>query len=132
MKFAAWVYRLAGTYGILITLPLLVSEKEIAVQLPPPLTHPEYFYGFALVVLAWQVAFLVIASKPLQYRGLMPVTILEKLPYAVAVTALFVQGRVARMMLVFGFVDSVWAALFFVAYIQTRNSSSRTSAAPHF
>lgn len=49
--------------------------------------------------------------------------ILEKIPYAASVTALFAQGRVARMALVFGFVDSVWAALFFVASIQTEFSS---------
>jgi hypothetical protein len=122
MNFARWVYRVAGIYGILVTLPLLVAERQIAIQYPPPLTHAEYFYGFALIVLAWQVAFLVIGNNPLQYRGLMPVTVLEKLPYAVAVTALFVQGRVAGMMLVFAFVDSVWAVLFFVAYVQTGNS----------
>ena len=127
MNFARWVYRVAAIYGILVTLPLLAAEKQIAIQFPPPLTHVEYFYGFALIVLAWQVAFLVIAGNPVQYRVLMPVTILEKIPYAVAVAALFVQGRVARMMLVFGFVDSVWAALFFVAYIQTRRSISGTS-----
>lgn len=109
---------------ILVTLPLLAAEKQIAIQFPPPLTHVEYFYGFVLIVMAWQVAFLVIAGNPLQYRALMPVTILEKIPYAVAVAALLVQGRVARMMLVFGFVDSVWAIMFFAAYVQTGRSMS--------
>ena len=59
MNFARWVYRVAAIYGILVTLPLLAAEKQIAIQFPPPLTHVEYFYGFALIVLAWQVAFLV-------------------------------------------------------------------------
>ena len=127
MNFARWVYRLAGIYGILVTLPLLVSEKQISVQFPPPLTHLEYFYGFGLVVLVWQIAFLVIAANPLHYRTLMFVTVFEKIPYAVAVLALFVQGRADQVMLVFGLVDALWGTLFFAAYVLTPRFIPETS-----
>jgi hypothetical protein len=119
MNFARWVYRVAGIYGILVTLPLLISEKQISVQFPPSLTHPEYFYGFALVVLAWQIAFLLISTNPPQYRSLMLVTVLEKIPYTIAVVSLFVQGRVDRVMLSFGLIDALWGTLFLAAYVRT-------------
>jgi hypothetical protein len=38
---------------------------------PPPITHPEHFYGFIGVPLAWQVLFLMIAQDPLRYRAVM-------------------------------------------------------------
>ena len=122
MKFVTWVYRLAGIYGILVTAPLFFSEKQFAVQFPPAITHPEYFYGFTVGVLAWQVAFLVIASNPPQYRPLMLVTVMEKIPYTIAVSILFAQGRVSSMMLGFGIVDLVWGILFLVSYLKTQSA----------
>ena len=41
MAFAAWIYRLAGIYGILVTAPLFVSEQRLAVMFPPRLVMPE-------------------------------------------------------------------------------------------
>ena len=37
---------------------------------PPPVTHPEFYYGFVGVALAFQLVFLTIASDPLKYRPL--------------------------------------------------------------
>ena len=45
MKFAKWVFLLAGVYGILVTL-LLYNEAQTAQMFPPAVNHPEYYYGF--------------------------------------------------------------------------------------
>lgn len=119
MKFAKWVYLIAGIYGILVTLPLYFTEGQFAVQFPPPLTHPEYYYGFLGVTLAWQVLFLVIARDPVRYRQIMPITVLEKASYGLAVLVLFALGRVTPFTLVFGLIDLTLGTLFYVASRRT-------------
>lgn len=123
MKFAKWVYGIAGVYGLLVTLPLFFSENQIGDMMPPALNHPEYYYGFAFAVLAWQVAFLVIARDPLRYRGMMPVTFLEKLPYALGIAVLFLQGRAPQQLLLTGSIDFLLGILFVVAYVMTGKGS---------
>ena len=41
MKFARWVFAVAGIYGVLLIAPLYFSEGRIAVEQPPAITHPE-------------------------------------------------------------------------------------------
>ena len=55
-RFARWVFLVAGVYGVLVVLPQYSLEARIARDFPPPITHPEYFYGFIGVALAWRVA----------------------------------------------------------------------------
>lgn len=124
MKFAKWVYAIAGIYGLLVTLPLFFSEQPIGVLMPPALNHVEYYYGFAFAVTAWQIAFLVIARDPLRYRGMMPVTWLEKFPYALGILVLFLQGRSPQQLLLTGSIDFVLGILFVVAYVKTGKSSN--------
>jgi hypothetical protein len=97
MRFAQWVFRIAGGIGLLEIVPLYFYEAQLAQDMPPALTHPEYYYGFAGVTLAWQVAFLVIASDPLRYRPLMPVAMLEKAGFVLAAFWLLAQGRLPGM-----------------------------------
>ena|SRR5436190_22613719 len=115
-RFARRVYTIAGIYGLIVMLPQYLLEGKIGRDTPPPITHPEYFYGFIGIVLVWQVAFLVIARDPARFRALMPVTVLEKLVFAVPVAILYAQGRVASATLVFGAIDVVLGALFFTAW----------------
>jgi hypothetical protein len=124
MKFAKWVYGIAGVYGLLVTLPLFFTEQQIGEMMPPALNHPEYYYGFAFAVTAWQVAFLVIARDPLRYRGLMPVTFLEKFPYALGILVLYLQGRAPQQLLLTGSIDFVLGILFVFAYLMTGKGSS--------
>ncbi len=107
MKLARWIFGIAGVYGILVIAPLYFAEGQIAQNDPPAITHPEFFYGFIGVTLAWQVVFLVIARNPVRYRPLMLVSVLEKLAYGVPAIALFMQQRVKTMTLAFGCVDLV-------------------------
>ena len=82
MNFAQWVFRIAGIYGILMMVPHYFMEQQIGFDFPPAITHPEYFYGFVGVTLAWQVLFLVLSTDPARYRTMMLPCILEKLSYA--------------------------------------------------
>ena len=115
-RFARRVYLFAGIYGLIVMLPQYFMEERIGRDTPPPITHPEHFYGFIGVVVAWQVAFLVIARDPARLRALMPVTVLEKLVFAVPVFILYAQGRVAASVVPFAAIDLVLGALFFLSY----------------
>jgi hypothetical protein len=122
-RFARRVFVAAGVYGIIALLPLYVLEQQLTERLPPALTHPEFYYGFAGVALAWQLAFLVIGSDPARFRPIMLPAVLEKLSYGVAVLVLAVQGRTPLPLVGTAVIDLVLAILFTAAYFRTRASS---------
>jgi hypothetical protein len=124
MKFAKWVYRIAGIYGLLVLAPLLFLERAVSQTSPPTITHPEYYYGFAVTGVAWQVAFIVIGNDPQRFRALIPVTWLEK-SWGLIAIALYVQGRITSQVLTLGLIDLLLAALFVCAYITTRRNTKR-------
>jgi hypothetical protein len=112
MTFAKVVFRVAGIYGVLVLVPQYFMEARIGRDFPPAITHPEHFYGFIGVALAWQVLFFIIARDPERYRGAIVVAILEKLAFGLAAVVLFAQGRLAMPVLGAGILDLVFAALF--------------------
>ncbi len=116
MNFAKWIFRIAGGIGILIIAPFYFIETQIGLDTPPAITHPEYYYGFIGVTLAWQIAFLIIGSDPLRYRPLMVAAMLEKGTYAAAIIALFALGRVPLSVLGAGLMDLTFGILFVIAY----------------
>lgn len=105
MTFAKWVFRIAGIYGLTVLTPMYFLESQISHDFPPAITHPEYFYGFIGVAVSWQVLFLFLSRDPVRYRLLMLPAILEKATYGIAIIWLFVQQRVAGLVLVFATVD---------------------------
>lgn len=121
-RFARWVFLVAGVYGVLVVLPQYSLEARIARDFPPPITHPEYFYGFIGVALAWQVAFLLIASDVRRYRLMMIPAVLEKVTFGVAAVLLYTNGRVAGSLVAGGIVDLAFAILFALAFYATRFS----------
>jgi hypothetical protein len=123
MKFARWVFLLAGIYGMIVVLPHFFLEKQVNRDYPPAITHPEYFYGFAGVALAWQVAFLIISRDPVRYRPIMLAGIVEKASFTIATIALYLAERLPAPMLVFGLIDLVLGALFLVAWWKTASDS---------
>lgn len=128
MRFAKWVFTIAAIYGILVMTPQYFLEQRVGQDFPPPITHPEYFYGFAGVTLAWQIMFLVIARDPVRYRLAMIPAILEKASWGIAVVALYAHGRVPNPVLVFGLLDSILGILFVVAFLRTPNRPMITEA----
>lgn len=54
MLFARYLFCFAAIYGFLVLVPQYFLEEHIGRDYPPPITHPEHFYGFLGVALAWQ------------------------------------------------------------------------------
>jgi hypothetical protein len=129
MRFARRVFTGAAVYGVLALAPQYFLEERIGRDYPPPITHPEHFYGFVGVALAWQVLFLLIARDPVRYRPAMLVAVLEKLVFAVPAAVLFVADRVPAAVLGFGLVDLTLAVLFLAAYRATPERA-RESGSP--
>lgn len=118
--FAKRVFLIAGIYGLVVTLPLYFSEHPQGIDYPPDLTHPEWYYGFAGVVIAWAIMFLFLSRDPLRYRLLMIPSIIEKLSFPPAMLVLYLQGRIPDSFLPLALIDFLFAAAFFVAFRRTK------------
>jgi hypothetical protein len=124
MRFAKMVFFVAGIYGLLVLASIYFMENTIGRQTPPAITHPEYFYGFLGVALAWQVLFLVLSRDPVRYRAMIPPSILEKVSYGIALIVLFSQRRLPLSAFAIGSVDWIFAFLFLAAYFKTKSDSA--------
>jgi hypothetical protein len=119
MKFPRLVFLIAGIYGLIVVLPLYFLEAKTGHDYPPPITHPEYYYGFIGVTAAWQILYLLVSTNPIRYRPVMIPPIFAKGSFVIAVTLLFLQGRVPLTMLGASMVDLLLLILFLVAYLRT-------------
>lgn len=121
MKFAKYTFYAAGIYGLIALLPQYFLEEKINRDFPPAITHPEYFYGFVGVALAFQVVFLLIAGNPVRYRPLMLLSaLLEKFPFVIAVYWLYAAGRVHSLMVGAATIDLILGILFIISYLKTK------------
>jgi hypothetical protein len=116
VTFARRVFGLAAVYGFVSLVPMYFIERRLMVQLPPPLTHPEFYYGFVGVALAWQVLFVLIAREPARLRPAMLPAVLEKLSWGIGVLVLVSLGRVGSFFVPAAVIDLVLAALFLAAW----------------
>ena len=119
VTFAKRVFLFAGVLGLMTLVPQYFMEGRVGRDFPPPLTHPEYFYGFVGVGAVWQVLFLIISKDPVRLRPAMPVAVLEKLSFGLPVIVLYLQGRLPAMILGFGLFDLFLGVLFVVSYRRT-------------
>lgn len=119
MKFARRVFLISGIYGLIVVLPLYFLEEKTSRDYPPPITHPEYYYGFVGVTAAWQILYLMISTDPIRFRPLMIPPMLAKSSFVVAVTILFFQGRVSSTMVGASMIDLLLVVLFLVSYLRT-------------
>jgi hypothetical protein len=126
MKLAKVVFLVAGIYGLIVLLPLYFMEAQTGRDYPPPITHPEFYYGFVGVGVAWQLAFLVISRDPVRYRPLMLPAIVEKASFGIAVAVLYLQLRVSSFMFGAAMVDSLLGVLFIVSWKATSRSEAAT------
>jgi hypothetical protein len=120
MKFAKIVFWGAGAFGVLALAPLYFMFDLVGRQDPPPITHPQFYYGFAGVGLAWQFAFFVIATDPVRFRPMMIPSLLEKVSYVGALLALYLQGRISPVQAATAVPDALLAVLFLAAFWKTR------------
>ena len=115
MRFARWVFAAAGVYGFISLPPLYFIERLVT----PPLSHPEYYYGFIGVAVAWQIVFLTFAKNPVRYRPLMLPAIVEKAAFGIPACILYRLGRLSVSLFAAGIVDLVLGLLFIAAYCLT-------------
>jgi hypothetical protein len=120
MKFSKIVFWIAGIWGVLALAPLYFMRNTIGRLDPPPITHPGFFYGFAGVGLAWQFAFLVMATDPARYRPMIWPSVFEKFSYAGAMLILFLQNRIHPSDLAFVLTDLTLGILFIVCYFRLK------------
>jgi hypothetical protein len=126
MKFAKFVFYLAGIWGLLVITPLYFLFDIINQKDPPPITHPGFYYGFVGTALAWQIAFLFIGHDPIRLRPMILPSIVEKFSYAIAVVALVAQGRMHHSDLVFAATDGLLGVLFIAADAKTMAPATPT------
>jgi hypothetical protein len=119
-RFARRVFTGAGILGLAALVPHYLLEGTVGRMFPPAITHPEYFYGFVGVAVAWQLAFLVMAREPLRYRGLMPVAVVEKASFGIPTLVLILLARAPLALLPFAVIDLTLGTLFLVAFFRTR------------
>jgi hypothetical protein len=119
MRFARYAFFLAGLYGLLIMPLMYFMESRFGQGQPPRLMHPEFFYGFVGVVIAWQIAFLMIAYDPKRYQLIMLAAWIEKFSFALATIVLYFQKRAEPSILAFGLIDFALGVLFVAAFLKT-------------
>jgi len=124
MIFAQRVFLVAGIFGLLLLPPMYFLEEHVGQAFPPVITHAEFFYGFVGATLPWQLVYLWIALNPRRYRPIMPLAILAKGSFVIAVLVLVLLGRtpVFAAMTVSG--DLLFVTLFDRAYWLTADADS--------
>ncbi|HQZ94754.1 MAG TPA: hypothetical protein PLP21_00475 [Pyrinomonadaceae bacterium] len=120
MKFAKYTFLIAGIYGLVVLLPQYFLEQKIETDTPPAITHPEFFYGFIGVAIAFQLVFLIISRDPQRYRLFILPSIVEKFSFGIAAAALFATGRLDPQMFAAGMIDTVLGLLFIVSWFKTK------------
>lgn len=114
MKLAKYTFLIAGIYGLLVLLPQYFLEEKIGLDSPPAITHPEFFYGFIGIAVAFQLVFIIISTDPQKYRLLIIPSIIEKFSFVVAIAILFVSGRTVGPILIGAALDLALGVLFVI------------------
>lgn len=126
MTFAKRVFLIAGIYGLVALVPQYFLETRNGLDYPPAINHPEYYYGFVGVALAWQVVFLLMSRDPVRYRLMMIPAVLEKASFGIATIVLYATQRTSAFMLVCGLVDLFLGGLFVISYVKTAERAATT------
>ncbi len=118
MKFTKYTFLIAGVYGLLALLPMYLMEARYGADNPPEITHPEFYYGFIGVAVAFQLVFIIISLDPVKYRALILPSIVEKFSFVVAIAALVAAGRVSGQIVIGAAIDAVLGTLFTLAHFR--------------
>lgn len=118
MKLAKYSFLVAGIYGLIVLLPQYFLESKVGTDSPPAITHPEFFYGFVGVGIAFQIVFLIISTDPAKFRLMILPSIVEKFSFAIAATVLLLGGRLAVQMFAAAMIDVLLGVLFIVSWFK--------------
>lgn len=122
MRFARIVFTCAGVWGLVALVPLYFSADVIGKLYPPAITHPDFFFGFVGVAVAWQLAFLLIGRNPVGLHAMMGPAIAEKFIYVFTLTALYGNGSLQFGQFVVAVPDFVFGVLFVTAFFKVQGS----------
>lgn len=122
MRFARIVFTCAGVWGLAVLIPLYFSLDLVGKLYPPAITHPDFFFGFIGVAIAWQIAFLLIGRHPARLHAMMGPAIVEKFIYVFSLTALYGNGSLRFGQFVVAIPDFLLGILFIVAFFSVRSS----------
>ena len=118
IRFARTVFTCAGIWGLVVLTPLYFSFDVVGRFYPPAITHPDFFYGFIAVAIAWQIGFLLIGRDPAGLHTMMIPAILEKFGYVLTLSILYAQGSLRLGQFVMAVPDFVLGLLFVIAFLQ--------------
>lgn len=128
MRFARAVFTGAGIWGLLILTPLYFAFDFVGREYPPPITHPDLYYGFIGLAIAWQFGFLVIGRDPVRFRPMMIPAVVEKFIFVASQSALYMQGRIVAGQLAVAGPDLILGILFIVSFFKLADSRRRSNA----
>jgi hypothetical protein len=120
MRFAKIVFSLAGVWGVVVLTPLFFLFDMVGSQYPPPITHPDFYFGFITTALAWQAAFLVIGTDPMRFRPLMVPAMFEKFAFVAVLVLLYAGGSVRPGQAMVAVPDFLLGLFFVAAFVKTR------------
>jgi len=112
------VFTCAGIWGLVVLTPLYFSFDLVGRFYPPAITHPDFFYGFIGVAVAWQIGFLLIGRDPAGLHMMMIPAILEKFGYVVTLSILYAQDSLRMGQFVVAVPDFALGLLFVFAFLQ--------------
>ncbi|HEY7338996.1 MAG TPA: hypothetical protein VH639_29165 [Bryobacteraceae bacterium] len=116
----------AGIWGLIVLSSLYFLFDAIGRWYPPQVAHPDFYYGFIAVSLAWQIAFLLIGTDPARFLPMMVPAICEKALYVISLAALYLAGRIELGQLGAAAPDLVIGFLFVAAACRLRGSIARS------
>lgn len=117
--FPRRVFFWGGVWGLAVLVPQLFLEAKMGELYPPPTNHPEQYYGFLVVTLAWQLVYLAISRDVVRFRPLMPIGAACKLAFVATLAALWAAGRLPAAAAAGAAPDLVLALLFLAAWRRT-------------
>jgi hypothetical protein len=124
MRFARIVFWAAGLWGMLVLIPLYFMYDFVGRQDPPPLNHPQFYYGFAGAGLAWQFAFMVVGSDPVRFRPMMIPSLIEKFGFVLTLGVLVLTKQLEPQQFAIAVPDALLGCLFAMAFVKTRQANS--------
>lgn len=119
------LFTAAGIYGLLALLPMYFLGDLVARLMPPAFNHPEFFYGFVGVAVAWQMVFLVIGRDPVRFRPLIPAALVEKFSFAGCAVVLIARGNFPAPLIPAAAIDALLGILFAVAFFRLPASGEK-------
>ena len=113
MKFARIVFSIAGALGLLAMIPMYMAPGSYR------------YYGSLGGLVAWQLAFFVIATDPKRYRPIMLPALMEKLLWMLTLITIYLHGRMTSAEVLGGTIPhGLLGILFAAAFFKTRRKAS--------